>query len=128
MKIKISKPDKNGKRKHNKVVVEPYDVWSFDQTLAPIIAQGLRLIRNSEYFGIPHSYLDRQEEYIERFDHMIECFEKYSTDWEGDIYEKYPAKLNKDQMRQINEELLITVDDFQKGFDFFAENYMNLWT
>lgn len=129
MKVNISKPDKDGSQEHNEVLVEPHDVWAFDLTLAPIIAQGLKLIRESDYRGTPISWVDKAEEYWREFDHMIWVFQTYSTYWEGEIYDKYSdaENLSKEEIESINAEIMEMYRKFQRGFEFFGKHYINLW-
>jgi hypothetical protein len=132
MKVNIGKPNKDGKR-HEKIVIEDHDIWNLDVTFAMIIAPALKKIRNSPMFGIPSEYatmVDGAKIYTEEFDHMISCFERYVDHFElaGEIQDRYYMDDDEDRIKELWKEIDDMYADFQRGFDFFAKNYMNFWT
>ena len=137
------------------VKIDRHDTWSFDHTLAPIIAAGLRQLRE-EKSGVPGSFIYDSEGvevrsteegealWNEALDAMIWSFTEYSRDWEQDFmtgetdwkFEKDPE--NKDITHIVHGPLHNFVYDYdavkvhrakiQHGIDLFAKHYGSLWS
>ena len=115
------------------VKIDPWDTWSMDHTLAPIILPMLRQLIDTKH-GAPFVDLeDRPEELrAERpTDHDVDEFHFQAWDWVLDemIY-AFDCKANKDDvyMRfESQEEIESEQARISNGFRLFGKYYEALW-
>ena len=136
--------------------IDRHDTWSFDHTLAPIIAAGLRQLRE-EKSGVPGSFIYDSEGVVvrsveegealwnEALDSMIWSFTEYTSDWEsnkfmsGEVDWKFEKHADDKDLSYMTygpdhtfeydyEGAKAYREKIQYGIDLFAKHYGSLWT
>lgn len=113
-----------------KIHIDPYDIWSMDQTLAYIITPMLKMLKERKV-GIPGRLCYDDEgneiefdlaikEWNSILDKMIWSFEQKinNDDWEDQFFKNgsYDSEGHKAYSNKI-----------QEGIDLFAKHYNSLW-
>ena len=137
MKINIENYTDDGEDQVVEVQIDPWDTWSMDYTLAPIILPMLRQLKETKH-GAPNVDDDDVPEQLRstsapfkdnEWDTDMFHFDRW--DWVLDemIY-AFDCKANKDDvyMRfEDNEEMQIEQERISNGFRLFGKYYENLW-
>ena len=112
MKVRIGPYRKN--RAFN-IEIEPFDTWSMDHTLAPIILPMLIQLKATQH-GHPADLTE--QEWDDILDEMIWAFEqKCRDDWMEDYdYNKWDREGAKAHQERMS-----------NGFRLFGRYYENLW-
>jgi hypothetical protein len=102
-----------------KVTVDPWDTWSMDHTLAPIILPMLVQLKENNH-SHPSELTEQEWDYI--MDEMIWTFEqKCRDDWMEDYdYNKWDREWDRDGANAHQERM-------SNGFILFGKYFENLW-
>ena len=139
MKVNIEEYTDDGEDQKVEVQIDPWDTWSMDHTLAPIILPMLKQLKETKH-GAPHVDdedvpKELQSKYaVEPGNPLIgttdsSWFDRW--DWVLDemIY-AFDCKANKDDvyMRfEDREEMKAEQERMSNGFRLFGKYYENLW-
>ena len=111
MKVRIGPYRKN--RAFN-IEIEPFDTWSMDHTLAPIILPMLIQLKATQH-GHPADLTE--QEWDDVLDEMIYAFDCKAN--KDEVYMRFDIK-DRDAMHKEQ-------DRISNGFRLFGKYYENLW-
>tara|TARA_A200000159_G_C7251681_1_gene309048 strand:+ start:526 stop:954 length:429 start_codon:yes stop_codon:yes gene_type:complete len=141
MKVNIEDYTDNGEDQKVEVHIDPWDTWSMDHTLAPIILPMLIQLKKEKH-GAPCVDLEdvpeelhptNTEEWQKLYNEGGETDDKFFKRWDWVLDEMiyaFDCKANKDDviMRfEDREEIQKEQDRISNGFLLFGKYYENLW-
>lgn len=128
-----------GRKQHEYIRIDPWDTWSMDHTLAPIILPMLRQLVDTRHGAPQVDYEDVPEE-LRPNEAEIEAYKRDgSTDihffarWDwvmGEMIYAFDCKVNMDDviMRcESREEMEVEQARISNGFRLFGKYYEALW-
>lgn len=127
MKVKIGKPKENRKIK---LEIQPYDLWSMDNTLAIIIAPMLVLLKENksgspyvEDEDVPENIRTTSATPTEK-EYDVDEFHHNRWDWVLDEMIWAFAAIAEDEDRPLSKKEQMRLDN---GLRLFGRYYQNLW-
>lgn len=127
----------NKRKRKIKVVIDDYDIWGLDVTLAYIILPAIKKMKEAKA-GVPGVMYDHKPDDLnitlekeekatrlwnEVLDDIIWSFEQVIADYSGERLSNYETNDGYDWTKR--RDYLARV---QKGFDLFGKYYTSFWT
>ena len=124
-----------------KVHIDPWDTWSMDHTLAPIILPMLKQLKDNKH-GAPNVDLEdvpeelrptNTEEWQKLYNEGGETDDKFFERWDwvmDEMIYAFDCKANKDEVYMRfddREEIQKEQERISNGFRLFGKYYENLW-
>ena len=148
MKVNIEKYTDDGEDQVVEVQIDPWDTWSMDHTLAPIILPMLKQLKETkhgaptvEFKDVPEELMppmengETDDNYFKRWDYvldeMIWAFEQKTIDWESQYYGEWVEDEDKMfggyHINSDNEGRKVHQERMSNGFRLFGKYYESLW-
>ena len=115
MKVNIEEYTDNGEDQKVEVQIDPWDTWSMDHTLAPIILPMLIQLKKTMH-GYPSELTE--ELWNEYLDEMIYAFDSKVN--KEEVYMRFDIATERDAMEKEQERI-------SNGFELFGKYYESLW-